>query len=113
RGVSAFHVLGAGDEAKTGLQRACSRLADDPEHPMRGLALHGLGFLLTVRGEFADALAAADRAEALASRIGDPFLPLAACTVRGHVYMHQGRPRAARDAPEHALPAMAAAAGAH
>jgi DNA-binding winged helix-turn-helix (wHTH) protein/tetratricopeptide (TPR) repeat protein len=109
RGVSAFHVLGAGDEAKTSLQRACSRLADDPAHPMRGLALHGLGFLLTVRGEFADALATADRAEALASRTGDPFLPLAARTVRGHVYMHQGRPRAAREALERALPAIEAA----
>jgi len=106
RGVSAFHVLGAGDETKIALQRACSLLADHPAHPMRGLALHGLGFLLTVRGEFADALATADRAEALASRTGDTFLPLAARTVRGHVYMHQGRPGAARDALERALPAI-------
>jgi tetratricopeptide (TPR) repeat protein len=105
-GVSAFHVLGAGDETKIALQRACSLLADHPVHPMRGLALHGLGFLLTVRGEFADALATADRAEAFASRTGDTFLPLVACTVRGHVYMHQGRPGAARDALEHALPAI-------
>jgi DNA-binding winged helix-turn-helix (wHTH) protein/tetratricopeptide (TPR) repeat protein len=105
-GVSAFHVLGAGDETKIALQRACSLLADHPAHPMRGLTLHGLGFLLTVRGEFADALATADRAEALASRTGDTFLPLAACTVRGHVYMHQGRPGAARDALERALPAI-------
>jgi DNA-binding winged helix-turn-helix (wHTH) protein/tetratricopeptide (TPR) repeat protein len=105
-GVSAFHVIGAGDETKIALQRACSLLADHPVHPMRGLALHGLGFLLTVRGEFADAIATADRAEALASRTGDTFLPLAACTVRGHVYMHQGRPGAARDALERALPAI-------
>ncbi len=106
RGVSAFHVLGAGDETKIALQRACSLLADQPAHPMRGLVLHGLGFLLTVRGEFADALATADRAEALAARTGDPFLRLAAWTVRGHVYMHQGRPGAARDALERALPAI-------
>ena len=109
RGVSAFHVLGAGDETKIALQRACSLLADHPAHPMRGLVLHGLGFLLTVRGEFADALATADRAETLASRTGDPFLPLAACTVRGHVYMHQGRPGAARDVLERALPAIGGA----
>ena len=96
RGVSAFHVLGAGDETKIALQRACSLLADHPAHPMRGLALHGLGFLLTVRGEFVEALATADQAEALADRTGDPFLTVAACTVRGHVCMHQGRPAAAR-----------------
>ena len=106
RGVSAFHVLGAGDETKIAFQRACSLLAEHPAHPMRGLVLHGLGFLLTLRGEFADALATADRAEALASRTGDRFLPLAVCTVRGQVYMHQGRPGAARDALERALPAI-------
>ncbi len=109
RGVSAFHVLGAGDEAKIALQRACSLLADDPAHPMRGLALHGLGFLLTVRGEFAAALATADATDALASRTGDPFLPLAACVVRGHVYMHRGQPGAARKALEQALPEIEAA----
>ena len=109
RGVSAFHVLGAGDEAKIALQRACSLLADDPAHPMRGLPLHGLGFLLTVRGEFAGALATADRAEALASQTADPFLPLAAGTVRGHVYMHAGRPGAARESLERALPDIEAA----
>ena len=109
RGVSAFHVLGAGDEAKVALQRACSLLADVPAHTMRGLALHGLGFLLTVRGEFADALAAADQADALAVQTGDSFLPLAACTVRGHVYMHRGRPGAARESLERALPDIEAA----
>ena len=45
---------------------------------MRGLILHGLGFLLTLRGEFADADATADLAEALALQTRDPFLPLAA-----------------------------------
>ncbi len=106
RGVSVFHVQGAGDAARNALQRACSLLADDPAHPMRGLILHGLGFLLTVRAEFADALATADRADALASQTGDPFLPLAACIVRGQVYMHQGRPGAAREVLERALPAI-------
>jgi DNA-binding winged helix-turn-helix (wHTH) protein/tetratricopeptide (TPR) repeat protein len=106
RGASAFHVLGAGKVAKDALQRACSLLADNPAHDMRGLALHGLGFLLAVRGEFADALATAERAEALASSTGDSFLALAACVVRGHVYMHEGRPESAREALERALPAL-------
>jgi tetratricopeptide (TPR) repeat protein len=106
RGVSAFHLHGAGDAAKSALERACSRLADDPSHPMRGLALHGLGFLFALRGEFAGALATADRAEALAAQTGDPFLPLAASILRGHVHMHEGRPGAARESLERALPAI-------
>ena len=109
RGVSAFHVLGTGDEAKIALQRACSLLAEFPTHPMRGLALHGLGFLLTLRGEFAGALATADQADALVSPTGDPFLPLAACIVRGHVYSHRGQLDAARESLERALPDIEAA----
>lgn len=109
RGVSAFHALGAGEETRSNLQRACVLLADHPAHPMRGLILHGLGFLLTLRGEFGDALATADRAEQLASRTGDPFLPLVAGAVRGQVFMHQGRLGAARDALESALPLLEAA----
>jgi DNA-binding winged helix-turn-helix (wHTH) protein/tetratricopeptide (TPR) repeat protein len=109
RGVSGFHVLGAGEETRIALLRACALLADDPVHSMRGLALHGLGFLLCVRGEYADALATADRAEALASQTGDPFLQLAACTMRGHVAMVQGRPDAGRKVLESAPPAIEAA----
>ena len=63
RGVSAFHLLGAGDEARGAYQRGSSLLADAPRHPMRGLLLHGLGFLLNLRAEFAAALATADRAD--------------------------------------------------
>jgi DNA-binding winged helix-turn-helix (wHTH) protein/tetratricopeptide (TPR) repeat protein len=110
RGVSAFHVLGAGEETKIALQRACALIAEDPTHSMRSLVLHGLGFLLSVRGEYAEALVTADRAEALASQIGDPFLQLAACTMRGHVAMVQGRPDAGRKVLERALPAIEAAA---
>ncbi len=107
RGVSAFHVLGAGDEARGAYQRGSALLADVPRHPMRGLLLHGLGFLLTLRAEYAEALATADRADALASGAGDAFLTIAACTVRGHASMMQGRPQAARESLQDALPAMA------
>jgi len=106
RGVSAFHLLGAGDEALSAYQRGSSLLADVPRHAMRGLLLHGLGFLHNLRGEYAEALATADRADALAAEAGDAFLTLAACTVRGHASMHLGRPHAARESLEHALPAM-------
>lgn len=108
RGVSAFHLLGVGDEARIAYQRGYSLLADVPRHPMRGLLLHGFGFLLNLRGKYAEALDIATRADDLASEGPDAFLSLAACTARGQAYMHQGKPQAAREALEHALPVMAA-----
>jgi DNA-binding winged helix-turn-helix (wHTH) protein/tetratricopeptide (TPR) repeat protein len=107
RGVAAFHLLGAGEEARSAYQRGSSLLADVPRHAMRGLLLHGLGFLHNLRGEYGEALATAQRADALASANGDAFLMLAACTVRGHAYMHLGRPHASRESLERALPAAA------
>src|SRR5450631_122673 len=64
-GLAATRVMGAGDEAKAALQRAYALLEEVPEHPMRGRLLHGFGFMLTLRGEYREALAVADRAEAL------------------------------------------------
>jgi tetratricopeptide (TPR) repeat protein len=110
RGVSSFHVLASGPEPRKALLRAGSLIADHPEHAMRGLVFHALGLLLCVRGEFVDALATADRADAIALQTGDPFLPLAACNVRGHVYSYQGRPGAARDVLARALPSIEEAA---
>ncbi|MFH1815165.1 MAG: AAA family ATPase [Pseudomonadota bacterium] len=106
RGVAAFHTLGAGDEARSAYLRASVLLEDIPRHPMAGLALHGFGFLLDLRAEYPAALALVERAEALAARRGDPRLTLAACTVKGQVLMMQGRPVAAREALERALPAF-------
>jgi DNA-binding winged helix-turn-helix (wHTH) protein/tetratricopeptide (TPR) repeat protein len=106
RAVSAFHMLGAGDEARSAYQRASSLLADVPRHAMRGLLLHGLGFLHNLRAEYGEGLATADRADALASQSADAFLTLAACTVRGQAYMQLGRPEASRESLERALPAM-------
>jgi DNA-binding winged helix-turn-helix (wHTH) protein len=96
RGVSVMHVLGFGPEAKSAFQRACSLLGEVPQHPMRSFALHGLGFVLSQRAEYAEALALAERAEALSSATNDPLLVLVACAVQGPAHMLQGRPRAAR-----------------
>jgi tetratricopeptide (TPR) repeat protein len=106
RGVAAFHILGAGDEARSAYLRASALLEDVPQHPMAGLALHGLGFLLDLRAEYPAALAVAERAEALATRSDDPLLTLAACAVKGQALMMQGRHVAAREALERALPAF-------
>ncbi|HEY9380693.1 MAG TPA: hypothetical protein VIQ01_05550 [Burkholderiales bacterium] len=94
--------------ARDAFQRGCARLTDEAAHPMSGLLLHGFGFLLNLRAEYAEALAVADRAEALSARTGDPFLAFASSAVRGHAYMMQGRPQAAREALEHVIPSVRA-----
>jgi DNA-binding winged helix-turn-helix (wHTH) protein len=96
RGVSATHVHGiSSPEAKSAFQRAYSLLADIPEHPMRRRLLHGFGFVLCLRADYAEALAVAERAEALSSATNDPVLVLVTCTVHGYVDQLQGRSRAA------------------
>jgi DNA-binding winged helix-turn-helix (wHTH) protein/tetratricopeptide (TPR) repeat protein len=96
RGVAATHVEGVGAEAKSAFGRAYARLSRALEHPLRTLLLHGFGFVLSQRAEYAEALAVAERAVALGAQTNDPVLELVACSVRGHAYMLQGRPRAAR-----------------
>jgi len=96
RGLAATQVLGAGSEARNALQRAYSLLDEAPEHPMRGRLVHGFGFMLCMRAEYAEALAVADRAEVLGSTTNDAVLLSTACIVHGDVDQLQGRPRAAR-----------------
>ncbi|GAB3759823.1 hypothetical protein GCM10028796_07400 [Ramlibacter monticola] len=109
RGVAAFQAHGVGSEAKDALRRAYLLLDRVPQHPARGQLLHGLGFLLSIRGEYAEALEVTQRAVALSATTQDPVLLLTACTVEGEVHMMQGRPRRARAAIERALPALDAA----
>src|SRR4029077_2878028 len=96
RGLSATRVLGSGSEAKSGFHRAYSLLDQAPQHPIRGRLLHAFGFLLCLRGEYAEALAVAERAEALGAATNDPVLLSTACTVHGEVDQLQGRWRASR-----------------
>jgi len=95
-GLAATRVLGAGDEARAALQRAYALLDEAPQHPMRGRLLHGFGFMLTLRGEYGEALTVADRAEALGATTNDPVLMSTACTIHGQVDQLQGRSVAAR-----------------
>jgi tetratricopeptide (TPR) repeat protein len=95
-GVAAFQVLGVVDDTKRAFRRAYALLDRVPQHPMRGLTLHGFGWVLSLRAEYDEALAVAKRAESLASSSQDPALLLAAATVQGTVHMLQGRPREAR-----------------
>jgi tetratricopeptide (TPR) repeat protein len=106
-GVSATHVHGMSPEAKSAFQRAYALLADTPEHPIRTRLLHGFGFVLSLRADYAEALAVADRAEELSTAANDPVLVLASCIVHGQVDQLQGRSRAAGRWLERGLAAAA------
>ena len=95
-GLSAFHLLGVGSEAKNAFERAYALLPRVPEHAMHGRLLHAFGYVLSLRGEHAQALAVAERAEALSSAQNDPVLMLAACFLQGESHHIQGRSQAAR-----------------
>jgi tetratricopeptide (TPR) repeat protein len=84
RGIAAFQSLGVGNEARDAFQRACTVLARVQLHPLRGRLLHGLGYLLSLRGEYAQALEVAQQAAALAHGSDDAVLTLAACFVQAH-----------------------------
>lgn len=103
QGVSAFHRFGVGSEAKSAFERAYRLLADVSEHPMRGRLLHGFGYLLGLRGDYALALEVAERAEALSCDANDQELRLAACIVQGEVHHLQGRTQTTRRWLERAL----------
>lgn len=103
QGVSAFHMFGVGSEAKSAFERAYRLLTDMPEHPMRGRLLHGFGYLLGLRGDYALALEVAERAEILSRDANDQELLLAACIVQGEVHHLQGRTKTTRRWLERAL----------
>jgi DNA-binding winged helix-turn-helix (wHTH) protein/tetratricopeptide (TPR) repeat protein len=94
-GAAAFQSLGFGIEAKTALERAYTLLLAMPGHEMRARLLYGFGYVLILRGEYAQALAVAESAEALASESNDSALMLVACILHGQVHYMQGRSQAA------------------
>lgn len=108
RGAAAFQSLGVGSDARSAFERAYTLLPAMPKHPMRGRLLYGFGYVLSLRGEYAQALAVAQRAEALASESNDSALTLVACIVHGQVHYLQGRPQAARAWLERGLAAAEA-----
>jgi tetratricopeptide (TPR) repeat protein len=73
---------------------------------MRVRLVHGLGFVQILRAEYNEALATVDRAEALDADCAHQSLRVVAATLRGHVYMMQGRPQESRDSFERALVAL-------
>jgi tetratricopeptide (TPR) repeat protein len=106
RGVAAFQSVGVGPQTKSAFMRAYGLLRQVPQHPLRPLVKQGCGFVLCLRGEYAEALAVAEQAEELSSATNRPVFLLGACTVQGQVHMLQGRPRAARGWLERGLAAL-------
>ena len=97
QGTAAIQVLGtSSSEAKRAYERAFSLLDDAPLHPLRGLFLHGLGFVRWTRGELDDAHTLAERCDALFAATADQTALLCACLVHGMVEHVRGRPRIAR-----------------
>ncbi len=103
QGVAAFQTLGIGSKARNAFERAYALLGVVPDHPMRGRLLHGFGYLLCLHGDYAQALAVAERAEALSAGANDPILMLAACMVHGEVHHLQGQSSEARSWIERGL----------
>ena len=84
---------GAGGEARASLQRAYSLLDEAPQHPMCGAPATRIRVdALPARG-ISEALAVADRAEALGSSHQRSSAPSTACTVHGEFDQLQGRSR--------------------
>ena len=106
RGVASFHMLGVSDETRDAFGHAYALLEQVPDHPMRGLLLHGLGFVHCLRTEFDQALSVAERAFALSASGDDPMVLMASCTIQGDVNMLQGRPRMARTWLERGIPLL-------
>lgn len=106
RGVAAFHLLGVTDTTRDSFEHAYALLDRAADHPMRGLVLHGLGYVHCLRAEFEQALSVADRAVALSTPIDDPMILLASYTVQGQVNMLRGRPHAARTWLERGIPLL-------
>ncbi len=98
-GVSATHLLGIGvPKRRAPSSVRYSLLADVPRtSDARTPAARRSGSCFVCAREYAEALAVAERAEALSSATNDPVLMLVACIVHGEVDQLQGRSRAARD----------------
>jgi DNA-binding winged helix-turn-helix (wHTH) protein/tetratricopeptide (TPR) repeat protein len=98
RGAAAAQLRGVSSgDARRAFGRARDLLDHVPAHPLRGLVLHGLGLVLLTRGEYTQARAVGEHANALSLAARDPTLFLSACSVLGQVHTLQGRYAEGRD----------------
>ncbi|MCP5158934.1 MAG: AAA family ATPase [Gammaproteobacteria bacterium] len=92
RGAASAQALGVSSlETKRSFLQAEKRLQKHLDHPMRSLILHGLGLVLFVRGEYAEAKQVAERGLTLARQGHDRLLLVAACDLLGQMHTIQGQ----------------------
>lgn len=93
RGAAAAQVLGvSADETVQSFEQAQSALEEWPHHPLRSMALHGLGLGLFLRGGLAQAQDLAERNLAQALQRNDTVLVVTACDLLGQVLKLEGPP---------------------
>lgn len=98
KGAATAHSQGFSSlGARHAFEHARRLLDRVPQHPLRALVLHALGLVLMLRGEYAQARAVAERADALSVATGDRALFVSACVVLGQVHSLQGRYALSRD----------------
>jgi len=93
RGASAAQVLGvSADETLQSFELAQAAMEAWPQHPLRSMALHGLGLGLFLRGGLRQARELAERSLALALQREDQVLIVAACDLLGQTIKLEGPP---------------------
>jgi predicted ATPase/DNA-binding winged helix-turn-helix (wHTH) protein len=109
RGASAALVLGvSADETLQSFERAQAAMEDQPQHPLRSMALHGLGLGQFLRGGPQQARELAERSLALALQRDDPVLTVTAFDLLGQMLKLEGPPREAIAVLEQGIRAAAA-----
>jgi hypothetical protein len=94
RGAAASQVLGvSADEALQSFERAHAVLQNWPQHPLRSMALHGLGLGLFLRGGPGQARELAERNLAQALQRDDCVLVVTACDLLGQMLKLEGPPQ--------------------
>ena len=93
RGASAALVLGvSADETLQSFEQAQAALEDWPQHPLRSMALHGLGLALFLRGGPREVRELAQRSLTQARQRKDPVLVVTACDLLGQALKLEGPP---------------------
>jgi DNA-binding winged helix-turn-helix (wHTH) protein len=109
RGAAAALVLGvSADQTVQSFELAQAVLEGFPQHPLRSMALHGLGLGLFLRGGPTAARELAERSLARAQRLHDPVLTVAACDLLGQIMKLEGPPGEAIAVLERGILAAAA-----
>lgn len=93
RGAAAAQVFGvSADQTLQTFERAQAALESWPQHPLRGMALHGLGLGLFLRGGPDKARKLAKDGLAQALQRNDKVLVVAACDLLGQILKLEGPP---------------------